>query len=79
VNAVSTHDHGATAAAPSAAVVAWRTERLIAAGLPAALARSIAADCGYDLHMLFSLVDNGCPAGLAVHIIAPLEETRRPC
>jgi len=52
---------------------------LIAAGLPAALAGSIAADCGYDLHMLLSLVDNGCPAELAVRIIAPLEETRRPC
>ena len=79
MSAMSTRKHGATASAQSVAVVAWRTERLIAAGLPAALARSIAADCGYDLHMLLSLVDNGCPAELAVRIIAPLEETRRPC
>jgi hypothetical protein len=79
VNAGSTQIPGVTAAAPSAAVVAWRTERLIAAGLRAALAGSIAADCGYDLHMLLSLVDNGCPAELAVRIVAPLGEARRPC
>jgi hypothetical protein len=76
---MSTRKHGATASAQSVAVVTWRTERLIAAGLPAALARSIAADCGYDLHALLSLVDDGCPAELAMRIVAPLEETRRVC
>jgi hypothetical protein len=76
---MSTQKHGPTTSTPSAAVVTWRTERLINAGVPAALARSIAADCGYDLHMLLSLIDRGCPAGLAVRIIAPLNETRRPC
>ena len=79
MRALSTRKHGATASAQSAAVVTWRTERLIAAGLPTGLARSIAADCGYDLHALLSLLDDGCPAELAVRIIAPLEETRRPC
>jgi RNA polymerase sigma-70 factor (ECF subfamily) len=34
--------------------VAWRTERLIAAGVPGPLARPIAADCGYDLHAVLS-------------------------
>jgi hypothetical protein len=72
-------EHGWTDAARSDAVASWRVERLIAAGLPTALARRIAADCGYDLHALLSLLDHGCPAELAVRIIAPLEETRRPC
>jgi hypothetical protein len=76
---MSTRRDGEPASAQSVAVVTWRTERLTAAGLPAALARSIAADCGYDLHALLSLVDDGCPAELAMRIIAPLEETRRPC
>jgi hypothetical protein len=71
--------HGVTAGTQSVAVVSWRTERLIAAGLPAALARSIAADCGYDLHALLSLIDRRCPPELAARIIAPLEESRRPC
>jgi hypothetical protein len=76
---MSTRKHGVTASVQSVTVVTWRTERLIAAGLPAALAHSIAADCGYDLHALLSLVDYGCPAELAMRIIAPLEETGRPC
>jgi hypothetical protein len=76
---VPTQGHGAGAATPSALVVAWRTERLIASGLPAALARSVAADCGYDVHALLSLIDRGCPAELAARIMAPLEETMRPC
>jgi hypothetical protein len=66
-------------AAPSAAVVAWRTERLIAAGLPFARASSVATDCRYDLHALLSLIDQGCPAETAVRIVAPLRETSRPC
>ena len=76
---MSTRNHGETADAQSVAVVTWRTERVTAAALPAALARSIAADCGYDLHALLSLIDRGFPPELAVRIIAPLEETRRPC
>jgi hypothetical protein len=76
---MSTRKPGETASAQPVAVVTWRTERLIAAGLPAVRARSIAADCGYDLHALLSLIDRGCPPELAVRIIAPLDEARRPC
>jgi hypothetical protein len=70
---------GGTARAQSDAIVNWRTERLIAVDLPIALARSIAADCRYDLHALLSLIDYGCPAELAARIVAPLEETGRLC
>jgi hypothetical protein len=72
-------NHGTTAGAQSDATVAWRTERLIAAGCSPTLARSLAGDCGYDLHALLSLLDRGCPAELAARIIAPLEEMKRPC
>jgi hypothetical protein len=58
-------------------VVTWRTDRLVAAGLSATLARPIAANCGYDIHALLSLIDRGCPAELAARIIAPLEATGR--
>ena len=60
-------------------VVAWRVRRLREAGLPAALAAQIAADCSYDLHALLELVDRGCPAELAVRILAPLEGPAVPC
>lgn len=76
---MSTRKQRETGSAQPVAVVAWRTERLIAAGLPAALAHSIAADCGHDLHALLSLIDRGCPPELAVRIIEPLKETQRPC
>jgi hypothetical protein len=59
------------------AVLSWRTERLIAAGFTARLARSIAADPAYDLHALLSLVDRGCPAPLAARILAPLHDRGR--
>jgi hypothetical protein len=61
------------------AVVAWRTERLSEAGLPRELARRVAADCAYDLHAVLELVDRGCPAELALRILAPLDERSRPC
>jgi hypothetical protein len=54
-------------------VVAWRARRLREAGLPRDLAEVVAADCAYDLHALLELVDRGCPAELAVRILAPLE------
>jgi hypothetical protein len=63
---------------PSGAVLSWRTKRLIAAGLPAPLARSIAADRSYDLHELLSLVDRGCSAELAARILAPLDKQDEP-
>jgi Patatin-like phospholipase len=64
------------------AVMAWRTERLRTAGLPddlAPRALRIACDRSYDLHALLELVDRGCPAGLAVRILAPIDEQRTPC
>jgi hypothetical protein len=60
-------------------VVAWRARRLREAGLEAGLATEIAAGCDYDLHALLDLVDRGCPAELAVRILAPLDRSRRPC
>ena len=56
---------------PSDAVVAWRTERLRSDGLADDLAAQIACDRSYDLHAVLDLVDRGCPAELAVLILAP--------
>jgi hypothetical protein len=60
-------------------VVAWRVRRLREAGLGLVLATEIASDCGYDLHALLELVDRGCPAELAVRILAPLDGPVVPC
>jgi len=60
-------------------VVAWRAERLRAAGLPHDLALRIARDRSYDLHVLLELVDRGCPAELAVRILAPIDEHGAKC
>jgi len=54
-------------------VVAWRTERLRAAGLSPELARRIACDRGYDVHAVLELVDRGCSPELAARIMAPIE------
>jgi hypothetical protein len=59
-------------------VVAWRTERLLAAGFERGLATSLAANGAVDLHALLELVDRGCPSELAARIVAPLDEERRP-
>jgi hypothetical protein len=64
---------------PADAVVAWRAQRLRGAGLDAPLAERVARNCGYDLHALIALVERGCPPALAVRILAPLDEERRPC
>jgi hypothetical protein len=53
-------------------VVAWRAQRLRAAGCSAQLADAVAHDRRYDLHELLELVDRGCPAELAARIVAPL-------
>jgi hypothetical protein len=53
--------------------------RLREAGLGSVLAAEIAANCGYDLHALLELVDRGCPAKLAVRILAPLDGPVVPC
>ena len=60
-------------------VVAWRTARLTEAGLREELARRVAADCVYDLHAVLELVDRGCPAELALRILAPLDRQNAPC
>jgi hypothetical protein len=57
-------------------VVAWRAERLVAAGFEAGLAWALARDCAIDLHALIELVERGCPPALAVRILAPLDEER---
>jgi hypothetical protein len=56
-------------------VVRWRREQLTASGFPSALAAGLAEDARYDLHALIELCERGCAPGLAVRILAPLEET----
>jgi hypothetical protein len=60
-------------------VVQWRAGRLREAGFAPELAAELARDCAFDLHALLRLVDRGCPAELAVRILAPLEREGRPC
>jgi len=61
------------------AVVAWRAARLRDAGLDAHLAAAVAADRAFDLHAVLELVDRGCPAALAVRILAPLDDRAVSC
>jgi hypothetical protein len=65
--------------ADSYGVLAWRAGRLRDAGCSARLADRLARDCRYDLHALLELIDRGCPAELAVRILAPLEDEWEPC
>jgi hypothetical protein len=60
-------------------VMLWRCRRLQDAGFDPAHAAALARNCAYDLHAILDLVDRGCPAELAVRILAPLDEKRRPC
>ena len=55
-------------------LLAWRRERLAAAGFPLPLASRIAQDSRYDIHSLIELVERGCPAELAVRIVTPLDD-----
>jgi len=64
---------------PDEDLVAWRRQRLCAAGFAAGLADEVSRDCGMDLDALLGLVDRGCPPDLAVRILAPLDAERRPC
>jgi len=64
---------------PDEDLVAWRRQRLRAAGFAADLADEVSRECGMDLHALLGLVDRGCPPDLAVRILAPLDAERRPC
>jgi hypothetical protein len=54
--------------------VAWRRNRLAAAGFPLPLAARIARDPRYDVHALIELVEHGCPTDLAVRIVAPVDD-----
>jgi hypothetical protein len=53
-------------------VVLWRSDQLVEAGFPIALAAQLAHDARYDLHDLIELTEQGCPPDLAVRIFAPL-------
>jgi hypothetical protein len=58
---------------PSHRYVDWRTQCLLGAGFDKEDASRIGHDGGYDLHALLELVDRGCPPGLAMRILAPLD------
>ena len=58
------------------ALVRWRRKQLRDSGVPLPLATRLARDSRYDLHALIELVERGCPAHLAVRILAPTEEER---
>lgn len=55
-------------------LVAWRRNRLAAAGFTLPLASRLARDPRYDVHALVELVERGCPTDLAVRIAGPLDE-----
>lgn len=76
---MSVHDRAIHFNSAPDPVVDWRAERLSEAGFPEELARTVAADSAYDLHAVLTLVDRGCPAELAVRILAPLDRPNVPC
>jgi hypothetical protein len=67
------HDHTEALGA----TLPWRRSRLRRAGFDARRAAELAADPGYDVQALVDLVARGCPAELAVRILAPLERPAR--
>jgi len=60
----------------SSATVDWRLRQLVHAGFAPELAGALARDPAVDLHALLELTDRGCPPGLAVRILAPLDGGR---
>ncbi|MEZ0285896.1 MAG: hypothetical protein ACAH79_11765 [Thermoleophilia bacterium] len=58
---------------PAREVVAWRRERLAAAGFAAGLAGTLAHEPRMDLHALIELTERGCPPETAARILAPLD------
>jgi hypothetical protein len=62
----------------TASVLEWRREQLVRSGFSTSLARRLARDGRYDLHLLIELVERGCPPDVAVRILAPLDETEAP-
>lgn len=71
---MSTRTHKPAAGGPSAGVVAWRAGQLRAAGVGPEIAERLAADRSYDLHAVIELTERGCPAELALRILAPLDD-----
>jgi hypothetical protein len=59
----------------AAGVVAWRRERLDAAGFAPSLARALARDRRADLHGLIELTERGCPPETAARILAPFDSS----
>jgi hypothetical protein len=66
--------HTRTRDSEAKAVVAWRRQRLSAAGFNPSMAEALARTATVDLHALLDLVDKGCAPALAARILAPLEE-----
>jgi hypothetical protein len=60
--------------AESVQLLTWRRDQLVVIGFPLPLASRIARDSRYDIHALIELVERGCPADLAVRIVAPIDE-----
>ena len=56
-------------------VIAWRRDQLAHSGFSLPLASQVARDRRFDLHALIELTERGCPAELAVRILAPLEDS----
>ena len=54
-------------------VVRWRSDQLVDAGFPLPVAARLGKDARYDLHALIELVERGCPPGVAVRIVAPVD------
>ena len=54
--------------------VRWRRDQLVACGVPARMAAALARNPTCDVHQTIDLVERGCPAHLAVRILAPLDE-----
>ena len=63
----------------AAEVVAWRHERIAAAGFAGGLARALARDHRVDLHALIELTERGCPPETAARILAPLDPGSGGC
>ena len=59
-------------------VIDWRMRRLALAGVPVPLAAYLARTGEIDLHEFLGLLDRGCPAHLAVRILAPLGVRNAP-
>ncbi len=72
-----THDVAPSRRLPGR-VVAWRRDRLAAAGFAGALARTLARDRRIDLHALIELTERGCPPETAARIVAPLDPRLPP-